>query len=285
MQTNYVVNEFFNNKKISDFFDYYHLSKSKIHDAMIYHNNNLVYNNVVLKTGDIITISKEEEIDFIPMKGKIDIVYEDDYLLIINKKAGIMVHPDSKDKSGCLVNLVANYYLEKGYNMQVRYLHRIDTDTSGLIMFAKDILTASYFNYLISLHQIKRCYLAIVCGNILERKGTIDNPIGEDRHHNQRRRVSKTGKKAITHYEVIKELKHNFSLVKVLLETGRTHQIRVHMKYIGHPLAGDELYGGSLKYIKRQALHSYSLDFLHPYDFKEMHLEAYIPSDMNKLIE
>ncbi|MGM9972377.1 MAG: RluA family pseudouridine synthase [Anaeroplasmataceae bacterium] len=285
MQTNYVINKTFNNKTLDEFLKYYHLSLNKINDIEILLNNKECSSKTILKENDILSIITKEEIDFSPMPGNLDIIYEDDYLLIINKPAGILVHPDSKDKTGCIVNLVANYYQSMGKNMQVRYLHRIDTDTTGLLMFAKDILTASYFNYLISIHSIKRTYLAIVCGNMEIKEGIIDEPIGEDRHHNQRRRVSKTGKKAITHYEVIGNLAHNYSLVKLVLETGRTHQIRVHMKYIGHPLAGDLLYGGSIKYINRQALHSYMLDFKHPYTNEDIHLEAPIPLDMKKIIK
>lgn len=283
--SNYIINDKFNNLRLSDFFKHYHLSASKLNNIEILVNNKIANMNMVIKGGDILSISYDEEIDFPLNKGHLDIVYEDDYLLIVNKPAGIMVHPDSKDKDGCLVNIVANYFKAKGINRNVRYLHRIDTDTTGLVMFAKDILTASYFNYLISLHEIKRTYIAIASGKIDPPSGVIDEPIGEDRHHNQRRRVSKTGKRAITNYEVIKLIPHNYSLVELVLQTGRTHQIRVHMKYIGHPLAGDLLYGGSNKYIKRQALHSYKLDFLHPYTDEEIHLEAPIPNDMKELIK
>ena len=283
--TSYVVLEKFNNNKLADFLAFYHLGNEKIKSASFQINNKDVFNlSQIIKTGDIITISIDEDIDFPIFKKYPNIVYEDDYLLIVNKPKGLMVHPDSKDKNGCLVNMVAWYYFKHNIKRSVKYLHRIDTDTTGLVIFAKDILTASYFNYLIGEHIIKRTYLAIVSGSLIPDKGTINEPIGEDRHDNQRRRVSKTGKMAITHYETIKNLKHNYSLVKLVLETGRTHQIRVHMKYLGHPLAGDLLYGGSTKYIERQALHSSSLDFLHPYTFEKMHLEAPIPSDMEKLI-
>lgn len=283
--TSYIVSESFNDTYLSDFFKYYHASKAKLKNLKIYVNEKEISKDIKIFNGDIITILDDEKIDFLPLDKKLDIAYEDDYLLIINKPNGVMVHPDMKDKNGCLVNMVAKYYKDNNINRTIKYLHRIDTDTTGLIMFAKDLLTASYLNYLISIHEIKRSYLAIVSGHLDKEKGTISAPIGEDRHHNQRRRVSKTGKEAITHYEVIQELKHNYSLVKLDLETGRTHQIRVHMKYIGHPLAGDELYGGSLKYIKRQALHSYELNFLHPYTKNPIHIIAPIPFDMKKLIE
>ena len=283
--TSYVVLEKFNNNKLADFLSFYHLGNEKIKSANFQINNKDVSDlSHIIKTGDILTISIDEEIDFPVLKKYPNIVYEDDYLLIVNKPKGLMVHPDSKDKNGCLVNMVAWYYLKNNINRSIKYLHRIDTDTTGLVIFAKDILTASYFNYLISEHIIKRTYLAITSGQLNPSNGIIDEPIGEDRHDNQRRRVSKTGKRAITHYETLKKLKHNYSLVRLVLETGRTHQIRVHMKYLGHPLAGDILYGGSTKYIDRQALHSASLDFLHPYTFLNMHIEAKLPADMEKLL-
>lgn len=284
-ETSYNVSEKFNNKTLEDFFKFYHLGSSKLDEVSILINNKDIYNlKTVLKTNDVLTLVYDEDIDFPMLKKYPNIVYEDDYLLIVNKPKNLMVHPDAKDKNGCLVNMVAWYYYKNGIKRSIKYLHRIDTDTTGLVMFAKDILTASYFNYLISEHQIKREYLAIVSGILEPKNGIIDAPIGEDRHDNQRRRVSKTGKRAVTHYETIKELAHHYSLVSMVLETGRTHQIRVHMKYLGHPLAGDTLYGGGVRYIDRQALHSYRLEFYHPYTFLPMKLEAPIPRDMEVLI-
>lgn len=284
-ETSYNVSGQFNNKALKDFLAFYHLGGEKLKNASFLVNNKEVYNlGQILKQDDIITILYEEDIDFPVFKKYPNIVYEDDYLLIVNKPKGLMVHPDSKDKNGCLVNMVAWYYFKKGIKRSIKYLHRIDTDTTGLVIFAKDILTAAYFNFLISEHIVKRTYLAIVSGFLELESGLIDEPIGEDRHDNQRRRVSKTGKRAVTHYETLKQLAHRYSLVKLVLETGRTHQIRVHMRYLGHPLAGDTLYGGSTKYIERQALHSFSLDFKHPYTFEDMHIEAPLPQDMEKLI-
>ncbi len=282
---NYVVDRIFDNKKVSNFFEFYHLSKTKIKEiSEIYINNKEANLNTIIKTGDIISISVVEEIDFKILDKPIDIIYEDDYLLVINKPVGLIVHPDDKEKNGTLVNMVANYFKKNNIKRNVRYIHRIDTDTTGLIMFAKDMITSSYFNYLFSIHDVKRTYMAIVCGRLEEKSGRIDANIGEDRHHNQRRRVSKTGQNAVTNYEVLKEFK-NYSLVKLNLETGRTHQIRVHMKYIGHPLAGDILYEGSVKHMKRAALHSYSLEFKSPYDFREIKLECKIPKDMMDVID
>ena len=282
-ETNYKIDKKFNNLKLSVFLSFYHLGKEKIKKCDFFINNNYASENSILKNGDILTIKLEESIDFICENKPIDILYEDEYLLVVNKPAGLMVHPDSKDKKGCLVNYIASYYKNNGIERSIKYLHRIDTDTSGIVIVAKDILTQSYFNYLISIHEIRRTYLAIVNG-VLEGQGEINYKIGSDRHVNGKRRVSNTGQEAITYYEFIKKAKFGNSLVKAVLKTGRTHQIRVHFSYIGHPILGDVLYGGNLKYIKRQALHSYMLDFLEPYSFKPIHIEASIPSDMEKLL-
>ena len=151
----------------------------------------------------------------------------------------------------------------------------------GIVIFSKDMLTASYMNYIISNHTLNRYYLCYVSGKLKNKKGKIDAPIGEDRHHKSRRRVSKTGQPAVTNYEVLEEKGYSKLLVK--LETGRTHQIRVHLSYIGHPLLGDELYFGDLSKIKRVALHSYKVDFIHPVNFTKIELTKDVPFDMKKL--
>lgn len=281
---NYIVDKKFNKVKLIDFLSFFHLGKNKMKKCDYLVNNKESSLDIVLNIGDIISIDDHENIDFIPGGGSLDILYEDEYFLIINKPSGILVHPDDKNKLGTICNMVAKYYKENNINHSVKYLHRIDIDTTGILMFAKDLLTSSYMNYLISIHEVRRVYLAITSGTLEPKDGIIDMPIGEDRHHKQRRRVSKTGERAITLYKTLKELEHNYSLIEVILETGRTHQIRVHMKYLGHPLAGDMLYGGSLKHIKRQALHSYKVEFSHPFKEETIKIEAKIPNDMKKLI-
>ena len=270
-----------------DYLNHYRLSRAKIYnlflEGRIKLNGNPCNRNSKLKKGDTIQIELDEEIDFPTLDKKLDIIYEDPYLLIVNKPNNIIVHPDDKSKNGSLCNVVANYYKNKGYHLHVRYAHRLDIETTGIIIFCKDILTMAYMNYIISTHEIKRYYRALASGRFKDSEGTINAPIGEDRHHNQRRRVSKTGQEAITHYRVIEERK-DYSLVEVLLETGRTHQIRVHFKYIGHPLLGDELYGGSTRLIKRVALHSYRLEFIHPVTNEKITLVKKLPFDMAKLV-
>lgn len=284
----YRINEKFNNYSLIDFLNYFHLAKKKIHnlfmDKAISVNGKLASRNQTLKTGDELEIIYKEMVNYKPYKAKIKVLYEDDYLLIIDKPVGYLVHPDEVNTTRTVCNMVANYYLENNIFYTVKYIHRLDIETSGVLVFAKDMLTESFFNYCFSIHSFKRYYLLLASGNVKPDMGTIDAPIGEDRHHNQRRRVSKTGQEAITHYKVLKYYKH-FSLCEALLETGRTHQIRVHFKYLGYPLVGDELYGGSLRHASRVMLHSYRFEFYHPLKDKDMVVEAKIPSDFKELME
>ena len=265
----------------------YHLSKSKIYtlflEKRVLINNIIAKENSIVNIGDIVSIILNEEIDYKPVFKKIDIIYEDEYLLIINKPKNIIIHDDDKSKCNSLSNLVAGYYFKKGYSLNVRFCHRLDFDTTGIIIYAKDILMHSYINYIISTHELKRFYLAIVSGKFNKKEGTIDLPIGDDRHNSKKKRVSKTGSLSITNYKVIKEYP-NYTLVSLLLETGRTHQIRVHMSYLGHPLIGDILYGGSNRYLDRVALHSYKLSFYHLAINKNINLEIGLPIDMEKLL-
>ena len=243
--------------------------------------------NEQLQVGDQLSIPvfEAEEIDFHPQKMKLDIVYEDDHLLIINKPAGLMVHPDQKNGRDTLVNGVAHYYQEKGISHRVRYIHRLDTDTSGGIIFAKHYLAHSLMDYWLSEKKIRRWYLALVMGRLKTKKGKIDAPIGKDRHHSARRRVAKNGDQAITFYQLKKQFK-NYALVELELKTGRTHQIRVHMSHLGHPLLGDVLYGGVAKVgpLKRQALHSSRIEMTHPITKELLEITVPLPTDMQKLI-
>lgn len=279
------------NQTVREFLQQYHLSRKKIHelymDKSVKLNEEVANFNDVLQIGDqlAIPVFKEESIDFKPQKMKLDIVYEDDHLLIINKPAGLMVHPDQKDGMNTLVNAVAYYYQENQIHHRIRYIHRLDTDTSGGMIFAKHYLAHSLMDYWLSEKKIKRWYLALVSGRLQSKKGKINAPIGKDRHHGARRRVAKNGDGAVTLYQLKQQFK-NYALVELELKTGRTHQIRVHMSYLGHPLLGDVLYGGPAKFgpLKRQALHSSRIEMKHPITQEPLKFEISLPSDMKKLI-
>ena len=273
-------------KTIKEFLKINNIGRGKV-EAIRVNKQALLNDNVVsletkLKENDCLSFVIEEQIDFVADDKKLDVVYEDDYILIVNKPANMIIHPDDKSKSGTLVNLVANYYKNNNINRKVRYVHRIDKETTGLVIFAKDFISEARLLKDIESHVLKRNYLAFVEGTFKKKKGTIDAPIGQDRHINGKMCVSPSGKNAITHYEVIKEYL-NISLVKFSLQTGRTHQIRVHCKYINHPLLGDVMYGGDYQYINRVALHSYEVVFTHPITKMLINVNCDIPNDMGKL--
>ncbi|MCM1131229.1 MAG: RluA family pseudouridine synthase [Anaeroplasma bactoclasticum] len=288
MITSYKITSNSEGLTLKEYLESYHLGKSKV--TNLFSTNAISVNgivgtkNLILKTNDIVTIDVEEKIDFIPDAKKLDILYEDNYILAVNKPCHILVHPDSKEKRDTVCNIVAYYYKNKGLSYQVRYVHRLDMDTTGVLLFAKDSLSLAKLDQMISTHELKRTYLCLAKGKFKNKKDTIDAPIGEDRHHQQRKRISKTGKPAITHYEVLKEYK-GFSLVQVQLETGRTHQIRVHLSSIGHPLLGDELYGNFDQMAPRVMLHSYKASFIHPVTCEKIEIVKDIPFDMKQLIK
>jgi 23S rRNA pseudouridine1911/1915/1917 synthase len=221
--------------------------------------------NHPLKFGDKVLIKLFEEmvplitVDFF---YDIQVLYEDDHVIVINKPPFMSTHPNDESDKSTLVHAAQFYVQSKGEKVLVRQVHRLDKDTTGAILFAKHALSGAILDRMLEKHEIKRTYLAFVDGHITKKKGTIREPIGRDRHHATRRRVSASGQAAATHYQVIKEDKGH-SYVKCWLETGRTHQIRVHLSHIGHPLLGDTLYGGKPLF-KRQALHAGKLEFTHP---------------------
>lgn len=206
----------------------------------------------------------EADFGVIPSPAEITILYEDDHLLVANKPAGMDTHPNSQEQTNTLANAVAFHLQSKGEFRQVKHVHRLDKDTTGAVLFAKHPFIGSLLDQMLEKREIKRTYLAIVQGILTSKSGTISEPIGRDRHHSVRRRVSSGGQSAVTHYEVLNtDKKRKQTIIKCQLATGRTHQIRVHLSYIGHPLAGDILYGGR-PIFARQALHAVKLEFVHP---------------------
>ncbi|WP_079507786.1 RluA family pseudouridine synthase [Mesobacillus jeotgali] len=212
-----------------------------------------------------IKLFTEEESAFIPEYMNVDIIFEDDHMIVFNKPAGMDTHPNEASETGTLANAAAFHMQANGEANRPRHIHRLDRDTTGAVLFAKNPLIAAILDKMLEERSIKRTYLALADGIIKQKKGTIDKPIGRDRHHPTRRRVSETGQKAITHFKVLDKLKQkNLTLVQCFLDTGRTHQIRVHLNAIGHPLAGDKLYDGSDQFY-RQALHAVKMEFIHPF--------------------
>ncbi|MGG1658894.1 RluA family pseudouridine synthase [Brevibacillus sp. NRS-1366] len=214
----------------------------------------------------------------------IEILYEDDHLLIVNKPAGMMVHPIKHEQSGTLVHILADLFLAKGQQVSFHPVHRLDKETSGAILVAKNSYGHQLADRLLREGGIHREYLAVVNGLLADDAGTIDAPIGRDSRHPTKRRVTTGGDHAVTHYEVT-ERSADMSLVRVWLETGRTHQIRVHFGHIGHPLAGDTMYGAARGLMRRQALHASSLRFAHPVLQEEIAVTAPLPTDMKRLIQ
>ncbi|WP_289138154.1 RluA family pseudouridine synthase [uncultured Brevibacillus sp.] len=250
-----------------------------------------------VKTGDQIAVrvvDRQPLQDKAPVEAKrsvtpesippIEILYEDDHLLIVNKPAGMMVHPIKQEQSGTLVHVLADLFLAKGVQLNPHPVHRLDKETSGAILLAKSSYGHQLADRLLREGGIHREYLAIVNGVVEDEAGTIDAPIGRDPKHPTRRRVVDTGDHAVTHYEVTKRTSQ-MSLVRVWLETGRTHQIRVHFAHLGHPLAGDTMYGAARGLMRRQALHASSLRFEHPIRKEEIAAHAPLPADMKRLIQ
>lgn len=237
----------------------------------------------MVKSGDIIAVDipEPEPLNVVPENIPIDIVYEDDFLLVVNKPKGMVVHPAAGNYSGTLVNALL-YHCEgrlSSINGVIRpgIVHRIDKDTSGLLIVAKTDKAHAGLAEQIKAHTFTREYQAVVCGRFKEPSGIIDAPIG--RHPVDRKKMcvtDKNSKVAKTEYTVIDEF-NGYSHVKLKLFTGRTHQIRVHMAYIGHPVFGDEVYGKPSKYCKGQCLHAKKIGFVHPIDGKYYEFDSELP--------
>lgn len=252
-------------------------------------NGKWCYVNERLSAGDHLTvhlIETEASANIVPCQIPLDILYEDADILIINKPAHMPVHPSLNHYEGTLANGVAYYYERQGIPYVFRCTNRLDKDTSGVILLSKHMVAAGILSAMIARRDIKREYLALVSQGRepLPCEGTIDAPIARCSDSLITRCVDfQKGEKAVTHYRKLKE-KNGYDLISLHLETGRTHQIRVHMSHLGHPLLGDSLYHGNLELIARQALHSYKLSFKHPITKEAMTFTAPVPPDMKRLI-
>jgi 23S rRNA pseudouridine1911/1915/1917 synthase len=224
-----------------------------------------------------------ESDDYIAEWAELEVLFEDDFCLVVNKPAGMAVHPAHAGRTGTLANAVASYYQTTGQSCKIRHIHRLDEHTTGAVLYAKNELAQIHLDEQMRMKSIHRQYAAFAEGLVQPNKGRIDAPIGRDRHHPNRRRVSSTGDTAVTHYEVI-ETFNDASLLNLRLETGRTHQIRVHLSHLRHPLIGDAVYGGKTKRLSRQALHGEVLSFSHPFFGDALDIHAPWPNDLLNLL-
>ncbi|OEG69712.1 hypothetical protein ATZ36_07895 [Candidatus Endomicrobiellum trichonymphae] len=253
----------------------------------VFVNDKIVPASRKLKRGDIITVEfeKEEKLHIKPEKIKIDIVYEDDDIVVVNKQSGIVVHPSYGHPSGTLLNALMGHSAGK-YNPYL--VHRLDKDTSGVIIFAKNEKAKISISKQLQKRVVKKIYYAAVKGIIAESRGIIKAPLGRSPQNRKIMSVNPLAKKtAITEFKVI-ERKGDYTLLKVRIITGRTHQIRSHMKYIKHPVIGDRQYGGSetigAKRCERQMLHAYNITFIHPSTLKTVKFTAQLPNDMKEIV-
>lgn len=237
------------------------------------------------QVGDEIRITLPDETSgFEPQDIPLDIVYEDNDLMIINKQPGLIVHPTKGHPSGTVANALMFHMQKTGKPFKIRFVNRLDMDTSGLLVVAKNSYCQNDYTRQMKENTVEKRYIAVVNGIVDSDEGTIDLPIGRPDPEHVRRGVVEGGAPSVTHYKVL-ERYSDYSLVELLLETGRTHQIRVHMSHIGHPVLGDWLYEGlNDALIQRQALHAARLTFTHPITKEKVTFEAPLPEDMKNAI-
>ncbi|AZN42833.1 RluA family pseudouridine synthase [Paenibacillus albus] len=273
------------------------LSRLKLTELGITVNGERVYTNDRVATGDLVVIrmEQEESDDILPEQMALDIVYEDKDLLIVNKPPGLIVHPTQGHYTGTLANGVVHHWKSRGEKVRFRPIHRLDEETSGLVAIAKNPYIHQQLSEQLQAGEVNKRYRAYVYGSPVAAKGTVDEPIDRDTDNPHLRVVRADGYPSVTHYEVEAVYGGGAAAkVRIKLETGRTHQIRVHMKHIGCPLIGDKLYGfageeaegGSPELeaaVQRQALHAAILSFKHPITGEQMTFEAALPDDLQQL--
>lgn len=290
-----VTNEFENtrvDKFVSDNCE--ELTRSSVQKLIesncVFVNKKSVSKNYKLKVNDFVEFDIPEPtlLEAVPQNIPVDIVYEDDDLLIVNKPKGMVVHPAAGNPDGTLVNALL-YHCEgklSSINGVIRpgIVHRIDKLTSGLLIVCKNDVSHNFIAEQIKEHSFTREYFAINCGRFKEYKGTIDAPIGRDKFDRKKMCVTQqNSKNAVTHYEVLEEFS-GYTLTKFTLETGRTHQIRVHSAYVGHPVLGDDVYGKAFKGIEGQCLHAKKVGFIHPTTKEYMEFDSELPEYFNIIL-
>ena len=272
---NIKINDYLKERGVSS-----RLIRKSVKSEKIYLNGKLIKKNKKLKLNDIISLRiEDEEPNGKVEKKSLDILYEDDDLILINKEPFMVTHTAKDDSDGTLLNYLLGYFDENKIKRKVRFVNRLDRDTSGIVVacknsFAQDKISGDFRD------KVEKKYLAICSGIFKEKEGIIDAPIATS-EDNIRREVNYViGKKSITSYKVLEEY-DKMSLVMLTLYTGRTHQIRVHLSHMGHPIIGDSLYGEKSELINRQALHSYSIKFKLPRNDKEIEIFAKVPKDFH----
>ena len=256
-------------------------------------NNEKTKSSYKLKLNDEIEINIPEakEIDLKAQDIPLDIIYEDKDIIVINKPKGMVVHPANGNPDGTLVNAVMSICKDSlsGIGGEIRpgIVHRLDKDTTGAIIVAKNDKAHIKLSEQLKNHEVKKTYLALVRGIIKENEATINMPIARSKKDRKKMDVDKNGKEAITHFKVLGRYKNKYTLLKINLETGRTHQIRVHLSYIGYPIIGDEVYSNGKNEwdVMGQCLHAWKLEFMHPITGKKISLEAEIPEYLKKIIK
>lgn len=238
-----------------------------------------------------ITIPKAKKVDLVAQKIPLEILYEDKDIIVVNKPKGMVVHPANGNLDGTLVNAIMsiceNSLSGIGGEIRPGIVHRLDKNTSGCIIVAKNDKAHINLSNQLKSHKIIKTYIALVRGIIKENEATINMPIARDKNNRKKMAVDKKGKEAITHFKVLNRFDNKYTLLKVNIETGRTHQIRVHLAYIGFPIIGDDVYSnGKNKWnIVGQCLHAKSLDFLHPITGEKIHVEAELPKYFIDILE
>lgn len=292
MELKYIVKKSEENKSINEILlTNFNLSTrlltKLIKNKNIYINNNIVDTRNTVINGDILLLDfnyEEDNSNIIPTKMNLDIIYEDKWLLVVNKPAGIPIHPSRLHYYDSLSNGIKYYFDSINLKKKIRPVNRLDLNTSGLVIFAKCEYIQEEFSKQMANDIFKKEYLCIVEGLLQKKKDIINLPIARKEGSIIERCIDKTGQKSITHYEVVQEFQ-NYSLLHCILETGRTHQIRVHMQSINHAILGDTLYGTTSDLINRQALHSYKIKCIHPVTKENLIFIAQLPKDMETLIK
>ncbi len=292
MEIRYKIEKVYDGYKIGDFLKKQGYSKRNIlalkrYPEKILVNGKWEFVNYILKDGDELILRFEEEMSSVriePQDIPIDIIYEDEDILVVNKPPFMPIHPTVNHEKNTLANAVMHYYQKQGLEHVFRCMNRLDTNTSGLTIMAKHKYSGAKLGDAMRNRKIHREYCAIVWGEDLPDEGCINMPIGKKEGSVIERMVREDGLHAITHYQVLQR-KNGLAFIKLKLETGRTHQIRVHMKAVGHPLIGDDLYAPEHMLMNRQALHSAKLVFPHPMTEEEKTVECPLPMDMRQMLE